>query len=74
MGQYLVLKGHQAPSEPNFACPPAFIERHSVALRPHQFAAGIDQVLVNGITTFRDGEHTGALAGRTLRRQTDFAS
>ena len=41
---------------------------------PHQFAAGIDQVLVNGITTFRDGEHTGALAGRTLRRQTDFAS
>jgi N-acyl-D-amino-acid deacylase len=41
---------------------------------PHQFAAGIDQVLVNGITTFRGGEHTGALAGRTLRRQTDFAS
>ncbi len=39
---------------------------------PHQFAAGIDQVIVNGVTVLRDGEHTGALAGRTLRRQTDF--
>lgn len=35
---------------------------------PHQFAAGIAQVIVNGQTTFRGGEHTGALAGRTLRR------
>ncbi|MFT5487566.1 MAG: N-acyl-D-amino-acid deacylase [Paracoccaceae bacterium] len=40
---------------------------------PHQFAAGIDHVIVNGATVLRDGEHTGALAGRTLRRQTDFA-
>lgn len=39
---------------------------------PHQFAAGIDHVIVNGATVLRDGEHTGALAGRTLRRQTDF--
>jgi N-acyl-D-amino-acid deacylase len=35
---------------------------------PHQFATGIAQVIVNGETTFRDGAHTGALAGRTLRR------
>ena len=39
---------------------------------PHSFATGIDQVMVNGTTVLRDGEHTGALAGRTLRRQQDF--
>ena len=41
---------------------------------PHSFAAGINRVIVNGITVLRDGEHTGALAGRTLRRQIDFAT
>ena len=41
---------------------------------PHSFAAGFDRVIVNGETVLRDGEHTGALAGRTLRRQTDFAA
>ena len=41
---------------------------------PHSFAAGIDRVIVNGITVLRDGEHTGAFAGRTLRRQIDFAT
>ncbi|MBT5048038.1 MAG: D-aminoacylase [Rhodospirillaceae bacterium] len=39
---------------------------------PHQFAAGIDTVLVNGVATLQGGDHTGALAGKTLRRQTDF--
>ena len=39
---------------------------------PHSFAAGIDRVIVNGATVLRDDEHTGALAGRTLRRQKDF--
>jgi len=39
---------------------------------PHQFAAGIDTVLVNGIPTLQGGDHTGALAGQILRRQTDF--
>ena len=41
---------------------------------PHSFAAGIDQVIVNGTTVLQDGEHTGALAGKTLRRQQDFAT
>ena len=41
---------------------------------PHSFAAGIDQVIVNGTTVLHDGEHTGALAGKTLRRQQDFAA
>ncbi|NMD10902.1 MAG: amidohydrolase family protein, partial [Acidobacteria bacterium] len=35
---------------------------------PHQFPAGIDLVVVNGAVTVRDGEHTGALAGRVLRK------
>ena len=39
---------------------------------PHQFATGITQVIVNGETIFRDGEHTGILSGQTLRRQNDF--
>ena len=39
---------------------------------PHQFAAGIAQVFVNGTSTFRDGEHSGIHAGRSLRRQRDF--
>lgn len=39
---------------------------------PHQFAVGVDTVLVNGVPTLQGGEHTGALSGRVLRRQTDF--
>ena len=39
---------------------------------PHQFAAGVDTVLVNGVATLQGGDHTGALAGRILRRQYNF--
>jgi N-acyl-D-amino-acid deacylase len=35
---------------------------------PHQYAAGIFQVIVNGNFVIRDGKHTGALAGRVLTR------
>ena len=35
--------------------------------KPHSFAAGIPYVLVNGVVVVRKGEHTGALAGQTLR-------
>lgn len=35
--------------------------------QPHQYAAGISDVIVNGTTVIRDGEHTGALPGRPLR-------
>ncbi|MEE2995856.1 MAG: D-aminoacylase [Pseudomonadota bacterium] len=41
---------------------------------PHQFAKGIERVIVNGTIVLSDGEHTGALAGQTLRRQKDFAA
>jgi N-acyl-D-aspartate/D-glutamate deacylase len=35
---------------------------------PHRYAEGIKDVLVGGTVTVRDGEHTGARAGRVLRR------
>ncbi|MGQ9598566.1 MAG: N-acyl-D-amino-acid deacylase family protein [Anaerolineae bacterium] len=35
---------------------------------PHQYPEGIDDVLVNGILVIEDGEHTGALPGKVLRR------
>jgi N-acyl-D-amino-acid deacylase len=34
-----------------------------------RFPIGIDHVVVNGTLTLRDGDHTGALAGRVLRRK-----
>jgi N-acyl-D-aspartate/D-glutamate deacylase len=34
---------------------------------PHQYAAGIGHVLVNGRVVIAAGEHTGALPGRVLR-------
>jgi N-acyl-D-amino-acid deacylase len=53
---------------------PVTIAQQATYEDPHQFAAGIDQVIVNGTTVLRDGEHTGALTGRSLRRQTDFSA
>ena len=35
-----------------------------------RYPRGIDHLVVNGIVTLRDGEHTGALAGRVLRSTT----
>jgi N-acyl-D-amino-acid deacylase len=35
---------------------------------PHQYAAGISTVIVNGAVVIDAGEHTGALPGRVLRR------
>jgi N-acyl-D-amino-acid deacylase len=37
-------------------------------MNPHQYAQGIDYVLVNGSVVIDQGEHTGALSGRVLRR------
>jgi N-acyl-D-amino-acid deacylase len=34
---------------------------------PHQFAAGISDVIVNGVAVLRDGQMTQALPGRVLR-------
>ena len=38
-------------------------------INPHQYARGIDHVLLNGSVVIQNGEHTGALAGRVLRKQ-----
>ena len=35
---------------------------------PHQYAAGVADVFVNGVQVLRDGEHTGAKPGRVVRR------
>jgi N-acyl-D-aspartate/D-glutamate deacylase len=39
---------------------------------PHQYAAGIATVIVNGVVVIDAGEHTGALPGQVLRRGPDF--
>ena len=36
---------------------------------PHQYAAGVDTVIVNGQVTISGGEHTGAMGGRVLVRR-----
>ena len=38
---------------------------------PRRFPVGIEHVIVNGTPVVRDGEHTGALPGRALRRGRD---
>jgi N-acyl-D-amino-acid deacylase len=38
---------------------------------PRQYPVGIEHVIVNGMSVVRDGEHTGALPGRALRRGKD---
>jgi N-acyl-D-amino-acid deacylase len=35
---------------------------------PHQYAAGLSTVIVNGVVVIDAGEHTGALPGQVLRR------
>jgi N-acyl-D-aspartate/D-glutamate deacylase len=35
---------------------------------PHQYAAGISMVIVNGVVVIDGGEHTRALPGQVLRR------
>ena len=47
---------------------PATVADRATFTDPHQYPAGIPYVIVNGVVTVEDGEHTGALAGRVLRR------
>ena len=46
--------------------PQRIIDRATFA-EPHQYAEGVVHVFVNGVHTLRDGEHTGATAGRFVR-------
>ncbi|RIK83672.1 MAG: hypothetical protein DCC68_03480 [Planctomycetota bacterium] len=45
---------------------PSKIADHATYDRPHQFATGVRDVLVNGKAVIRDGEHTGAKPGRVV--------
>jgi N-acyl-D-amino-acid deacylase len=47
---------------------PATIADRATFERPHQYAVGVKHVFVNGVQVLKDGEHTGALPGRALRR------
>lgn len=47
---------------------PATIADRATYDEPHQYATGIRTVVVNGAVVIDDGEHTGALPGRVLRR------
>ncbi|HEX5004933.1 MAG TPA: D-aminoacylase [Gemmatimonadales bacterium] len=46
---------------------PATIADRATFAEPHQYATGVSQVWVNGIQVLRDGEPTGAAAGRVVR-------
>jgi len=46
---------------------PDTVEDRATFEDPHQYPVGIPVVVVNGVVTLRDGEHTGALGGRAVR-------
>ncbi len=49
---------------------PQTIDAMSTYEEPHQYARGIQAVMVNGQVVIDEGEHVGALPGRVLRRGT----
>jgi len=46
---------------------PRRIADHATFEKPHQYATGMVHVFVNGTQVLKDGEHTGAKAGRVVR-------
>jgi len=48
---------------------PATVRDAATYADPHQYAEGIRHVVVNGAVTVQNADHTGARAGRVLRRQ-----
>ncbi|KPF71005.1 aminoacylase [alpha proteobacterium AAP81b] len=46
---------------------PATIADHATFAKPAQYATGVAQVFVNGVQVLKDGEPTGAAAGRFVR-------
>lgn len=42
------------------------IQEQATYLQPHQYASGVQQVIVNGKWVIRNGEHTGALPGMVV--------
>ena len=48
---------------------PATVLDKATFADPHQYPVGIESVIVNGVLTIKDGEHTGVRAGQILRKQ-----
>jgi N-acyl-D-amino-acid deacylase len=46
---------------------PAKIQDHATFERPHQYATGVRDVVVNGVPVIQGGEHTGAKPGQVVR-------
>jgi N-acyl-D-amino-acid deacylase len=46
---------------------PAKVKDHATYEKPHQYATGVKHVFVNGVQVLKDGEPTGAPAGRVVR-------
>jgi N-acyl-D-amino-acid deacylase len=46
----------------------ATVRDQATFANPHQYAAGIEHVLVNGVPVVERGEHTGARPGVALRK------
>lgn len=46
---------------------PATVADKATFDKPHQYAVGVEQVLVNGVQVLKDGEPTGKAAGRVVR-------
>ena len=46
---------------------PARVQDRATFEDPHQYAVGVQHVLVNGVPVVTDGEHTGAKPGRVVR-------
>jgi N-acyl-D-amino-acid deacylase len=47
---------------------PDTIQDHATFTRPHQYATGVRDVLVNGELVLQNGEHTGATPGQVVHR------
>ncbi len=47
---------------------PDKISDHATFEQPHQFSTGVVHVWVNGVQVLKEGEHTGALPGRVVRK------
>ena len=46
---------------------PGTVRDQATFAAPHQYPLGLPHVVVNGVVTLRDGEHTGDLGGRGVR-------
>lgn len=46
---------------------PATIQDHATFEKPHQYSEGVKHVVVNGVQVIKDGKHTGAKPGRSVR-------